>query len=840
MRIKSAVRLTLFLITSLMVLYIAFTASFNRTTESGVEDLKTSTNVRNLFDSLQDTTNEYFLYRTERADQQWRLIHGELLQLLASQRFQAFQKKHRAENLRDRLQLMGKSFQKLTVATGTNGVSKNEALQEFQNRLITQITLNAREINAAFDDISRKIENELLWFQRLQSLMDIIALILVAIFVTGISLFLSKFVVQPVLKLHEGAENIGRGNLDYTVGMTSRDEIGELSRAFDRMTANLKRVTVSRDELIKEVEERQRAEEALKTAQSQAVSEKNRLEAVMDALPVGVAIVDALGGNVHSNRMFDLVWGGPRPLPQGVGDYAAYKAWWVDTGKPVRPEEWASSRAIRKKGTVLGQVMKIQKFDGKYGFVINSATPIMDAGGKVTECAVAILDISELQQAEEALRRHHAILTGINRIFKEALICETEEKLGKTCLAVAEGLTGSKFGFICEINEAGRFDTIAISNPGWVACKIPLDKAKKLLYDVPVCGIRSKVFETAEPLLCNDPPSHPDYVPPPEGHPPITAFLGVPLKYANQTIGLIALGNKEGGYADTDRETIETLAPAIIEALMRQRAELAVREARDELEQRVEVRTEELHQTVVQLQEEVTERQQAEQALHESEQRLRYLTSQILTAQEQERKRIAMDLHEGLAQNMTSLKLFLRAMQRHLPAKAGSIKEDFDTAHKLIIGVIEDVRRISRGLSPALLENLGLTAALNHLFEELSKYQKIKVNIVTDRIENLFSPETEINLFRIFQESFNNIAKHSRAKQVLVSIKRQDGRVDFVIKDNGSGFDLGQILQKNSGDQGMGLAAMHERLRMIGAHFNIISHPGIGTEISFSIPVDAK
>jgi PAS domain S-box-containing protein len=272
----------------------------------------------------------------------------------------------------------------------------------------------------------------------------------------------------------------------------------------------------------------------------------------------------------------------------------------------------------------------------------------------------------------------------------------------------------------------------------------------------------------------------------------------------------------------------------------RKRGEDALRRAGEELEQRVIERTEDLRLAVAQLQEEVTERQQAERALRESEQRLRYLTSQILTAQEKERKRLAMELHEGLGQSMTALKIYLRAIQRRLPSEAGGIEEDFYGARNLLGEMIEEVRHISRGLSPALLETLGFTAAIKHLLDEFGKYQEVTIKTDTDDIQNLFSPQTETNLFRVFQEAFNNITKHAQATQVSVTIKRQDGNVNFLIKDNGIGFDREQIAHAGIADKGMGLGAMDERLRMIGAHLNIVSQTGMGTEISFSIPIDAK
>jgi signal transduction histidine kinase len=132
--------------------------------------------------------------------------------------------------------------------------------------------------------------------------------------------------------------------------------------------------------------------------------------------------------------------------------------------------------------------------------------------------------------------------------------------------------------------------------------------------------------------------------------------------------------------------------------------------------------------------------------IKQSEESLRYLTSQVISAQEQERKRVAMELHEGLAQSMTSLKLFLRAIQPHLPPKAVKIKEEFDGAHNLIIEMIEELRRISQGLSPTLLEDLGLTEAIKHLLKDLARYQKLTI---TEDIDDIRQDQTEINLFRV-------------------------------------------------------------------------------------------
>ncbi len=165
-----------------------------------------------------------------------------------------------------------------------------------------------------------------------------------------------------------------------------------------------------------DITERKQAEKSLllqsaelATAHDEAEHEKQRLEAVMEALPIGVAILDAHGGNIRSNSAFKLIWGGP-PATHSVEDYSAYKAWWTDTGKPVEPDEWASAIALRKGETTAGQLMRILKFDGAEAFIINSASPVRDVEGNITGCAVAIQDITEFKRAEEALRESEARL----------------------------------------------------------------------------------------------------------------------------------------------------------------------------------------------------------------------------------------------------------------------------------------------------------------------------------------------------------------------------------------------------------------------------------------------
>lgn len=147
------------------------------------------------------------------------------------------------------------------------------------------------------------------------------------------------------------------------------------------------------------------AEEALKGLNAAVENERLRLEAVLEVLPTGVAITDARGGSLQTNEEYGRIWGGPRPVPDSIEDYAAYKAWWAETGEPLAPEEWASARAVREGRPVVGQMLEIQRFDGFHAFVLNSAAPIRDVAGSIVGSAVTIHDITDRWKAEVTIEK---------------------------------------------------------------------------------------------------------------------------------------------------------------------------------------------------------------------------------------------------------------------------------------------------------------------------------------------------------------------------------------------------------------------------------------------------
>jgi PAS domain S-box-containing protein len=234
----------------------------------------------------------------------------------------------------------------------------------------------------------------------------------------------------------------------------------------------------------------------------------------------------------------------------------------------------------------------------------------------------------------------------------------------------------------------------------------------------------------------------------------------------------------------------------------------------------------------------ITRRRRAEEALWESERRLRFLTTQLLDAQERERKRISMELHDELGQSLAVLKLQIRAIDRALAADQQDVKQECQELLEYLDGVIDNVRRLSRDLSPAVLEDLGLQAALLYLIDGVAKHFAVHHDFAVEDLDHLFPADAQIIIYRICQECLTNISKHAGASKVSIAVRRENGLVYITLEDNGAGFDLNQALSRRKSGRGLGLAALNERARMLGGSLEIRSQPGAGTRVTCVIPID--
>ena len=261
----------------------------------------------------------------------------------------------------------------------------------------------------------------------------------------------------------------------------------------------------------------------------------------------------------------------------------------------------------------------------------------------------------------------------------------------------------------------------------------------------------------------------------------------------------------------------------------RKRIEDALRQAQVDLEQRVETRTAELSTMNTQLTKEISARQQAEEALHT-------LSRQVLEAQENERRRLARELHDEIGQALTALKFNLHAAQRQPETLAARL----DDSLAIVNRTLQQVRNLSLDLRPSMLDDFGLTAALNWYMERQAERVGFSAHIAIDQIPNNLSPAIATTCFRVVQEAVTNTVRHAQARDIWVELHRRDRQLTLKVRDNGQGFDVNAAQERATRGLSMGLPGMHERVRLVGGQLTITSAPQCGTEIIVELPLETR
>lgn len=260
-------------------------------------------------------------------------------------------------------------------------------------------------------------------------------------------------------------------------------------------------------------------------------------------------------------------------------------------------------------------------------------------------------------------------------------------------------------------------------------------------------------------------------------------------------------------------------------------AQEELRRQHDELETIVSGRTAELAEANEALRFEMGQRQQIE------EERVALL-QKIVTSQEDERRRIARDMHDSLGQQLTALRLKLASMKDG-PFVDGRIAESLETLQEMGRRIDSEVNFLVWELRPTILDDLGLVAAIDNYSREWSKHFNIPAEFhagTFPRSERLNS-NIETNLYRITQEALNNVYKHAKARNASIVIEMRKGELVLVIEDDGVGFETDGIGRVQESGRGLGLIGMRERAAIIGGKVEIESAPGKGTTIFVRIPI---
>jgi signal transduction histidine kinase len=237
--------------------------------------------------------------------------------------------------------------------------------------------------------------------------------------------------------------------------------------------------------------------------------------------------------------------------------------------------------------------------------------------------------------------------------------------------------------------------------------------------------------------------------------------------------------------------------------------------------------------------EDITDRKIAEDALRDSEKQLRNMSSQLLSAQEKERKRIASELHDSVGQQLTAIKFGLESSLQFVRKKReDAVVERLETLLPIVRDTLREVRRISKDLRPSLLDDLGILATIDWFCREFEAiYTEIKVQKEIGIHEEEIAVPLKIIIFRIVQESFNNVAKHSGARTVRLSLRSLGREIRLSIQDDGRGIDARKEAGREHLEVGLGLASMKERTELSGGTFSVDSALGGGTCICATWPI---
>ncbi len=276
--------------------------------------------------------------------------------------------------------------------------------------------------------------------------------------------------------------------------------------------------------------------------------------------------------------------------------------------------------------------------------------------------------------------------------------------------------------------------------------------------------------------------------------------------------------------------------------LLRQRhqVEIHLRQAKNQLEDRVSARTRELADVNRILLNEISEHIETEQSLRSSEhalatsrQELQDLAARLLTAQEEERRRISRDLHDDINQRLAMLVVQVESLDSTLPPSAHTCSKELRSIQDRLTELSDDVRHLAYQFHPSILDDLGLTVALQRLVDDCATRSNLQGSFEFHPASTRLPQKISTVLYRIAQECLANVMKHARATRVVVSLSSTTETVTLRIEDDGVGFDTQSVID---GRRGLGLVSMTERVRLVQGTFTIDSIPQQGTRLHISVP----
>jgi PAS domain S-box-containing protein len=645
MKIKTQFIITTLLFGIILVFMAVSAIITNRQQEKVREQEKVAASIALGASELSYLANDYLIYRESQQLSRWQSRFASFSSLAASLNVDRPEQQALVRNIQINQRRLKEVLDSTVSAAGVSSANQKAGIDPtFLQVSWSRIAIQSQGLISDASRLSQHLHRQMDHLMDQRTLLIYLMTGMFGVLLLAGYMLTHQRILKSIAALRAGAAVIGSGNLDFRIEEKRNDEIGDLSRAFNRMTADLKTVTASKADLEREIAERKEAEEALRESEA-------RYRTLFEAMTEGFALHEI----------------------------------------------------------------------------------ICDEGGR--PCDYRFLDVNP------AFER----LTGLKRA----------DLLGRRVREVLPGAESywiENYGRVALTGEPVRFENFSAS----------LDRWFEVFAYRPAAGRFAVLFTD------------------------ITA---------------------------------------------RKRTEEALRNAHDDLEKRVQERTSELTEAVRRLRVEIVQRKQLEDTLRESENRVRFFASQCLTAQETERKRIAGELHDGIAASLSAIRLRIERIALEMKQGLRSAESLQDIASQ-VAEINTDVRRIMADLRPSILDDLGILAALNWFCREYQKaYSHISVEKQIGVEEHELPDSLKTPIFRISQETMNNVSKHSQASLIKLSLQKEDGKILLTIQDNGQGFD------PETARKGMGLSSIRERAELSGGSSELKSAMGKGTMIRVSWPI---
>ncbi len=817
-------------------------------------------------------SNDYLIYRETQQLTRWQSRFASFSSQVANLHVEKPEQQALVRNIRANEERMKQVFESVASAIGGPFPNQSAALDlAFFQVSWSRMAVQSQALFSDASHLARLLDRQVDQLTGIRTMLIYLMVGLFGLFLLASYMLTYSRILKSIATLQAGTAVIGAGDLDFKIEEKKNDEIGDLSRAFNRMTANLKDVTASKQELEREICQRKRAEEALREAHEKAVW----LARFPDENPNPVLRVGTDGNVLYRNQA----------TPRFTG-------WACEVGQRLPDELLALVRqALTRKAETQQDV---------------------DLSGRVYSVAVAPFpeeryanvygrDITERKGAEEALRHakeeweqtfntvpdlvailddQHRIVR-VNRAMADRLGITSDQCVGLHCYEAVHSMREAP-GFcphaltcrdgeqhVSEVHEprlGGYFlvSTTPLRNPqgqllGAVHVARDITDRRRIEEDLRQSEEKSRLLIKYAPSMFYEIDFHgPTFK---SVNDTMCQFLGytreellamnpfdlldnegkalfrdrIRRKFAGEDISdsveyksktkdgreVYGVLNISFTYRDGKPEGAVVVAHDITQ---RKRDEEALKQRSSELQRLAEA----LEQRVLERTEE----------LEEANKTLRQLSIKLLSAHEEERKRVAGELHDTIGACLSGIKFKVESALDEIAKTPRAATGSLSAIVPVIHDAIEECRRIQMDLRPSMLDDLGLLPTLSWFFRRFQTiYSAIHVEQEMTISESELPDSLKIVIYRIIQEAMNNSAKHSNADLIRIALRKVRNRMELFVIDNGQGFGVQQRLFANNSKRGLGLTSMRERTELSGGSFAIESAEGKGTMIRASWPL---